>query len=195
MCKQYLSIGKFEKKIDDIRTELELGKMYCSYKYMARDLLHPAEKEINEQSDIRVAFEPVREGRTYVSLNFRVWAKPDGIKSQKQVSNKPAVRGKTTEDIEKEYHRKEDEWKEKRFNLAESKFHKLPKEEQEEIRKEVLAQTSIFDWDKMADDSLMKRSMIIGHYIDNYLGGVEAWYAEKPEKQTPVKKKAAPQSK
>jgi plasmid replication initiation protein len=91
ICRQYLNIGYFEKNIADLRTELELGKVFQQYKYMARDLLEPAEKEINEQSDIRVSFKPIRVGRSYARLGIYVRSAP-------AVDKKPAEETKRIEE-------------------------------------------------------------------------------------------------
>jgi plasmid replication initiation protein len=101
MCKQYLNVGQFEKDIAAFRDELELGKAYGEYKYMARNILAPAEKEINELSDIRISFKPIRVGRSYTRLGFKIWAAPTNNKAAAKVN---AVKTKHIED----YRRREE---------------------------------------------------------------------------------------
>jgi len=81
MCKQCLNMGGFDKDINALRTELELGNIYKQYKYLARDVLIPARDEINKLADLRCSFKPVRVGRAYSLLNFKVWPAPASNKA------------------------------------------------------------------------------------------------------------------
>jgi len=98
MCKQYLNIGHFEKDIAALHMELELGKVYKQYKYLARSIVEPAVEEINTLSDIRVSFKPIRVGKSYKKLAVNVWAVPV---DNKAVGKKTAAEVKRIEDNRK----------------------------------------------------------------------------------------------
>jgi plasmid replication initiation protein len=76
--------------IAELRELLELGKGYASYKNLRVRILEPAEKEINELSDITLTITPdetTRIGRAYQDLIFTAKLKP----VLKQITAKPTA--------------------------------------------------------------------------------------------------------
>lgn len=64
---------KMENKIielNDLRGILQLENKYLEYKEFNKFVLKPALFDINEKSDLLLAFEPIRQGRRVVALEF-----------------------------------------------------------------------------------------------------------------------------
>ena len=65
-------------KIDELQTLL--GSEYDRYPDFRRKVIEKALEEINEYTDLNVSFEPIREGRNYVEINFYIQKKnPDTL--------------------------------------------------------------------------------------------------------------------
>lgn len=71
--KSYAYRKRITVSIDDLRTYLgiEEGK-YREYKQFRRGVLERSLKEIEEYTDVRVTFRPIRKGRYYSSIEFAI---------------------------------------------------------------------------------------------------------------------------
>jgi len=159
MCKQYLNMGGFEKDINALRTELELGDIYKQYKYLARDILIPARDEINKLADLRCSFEPVRVGRSYSLLSFKVWPAPT---SNKSIGKNAGASGKNTPAQNKQ---------------IEEKRRKADAEHQEQLAKDSQMALDLVmkDWDKKCKELepyLVRKSEQWEHCLDTINGAL-----------------------
>lgn len=72
LLSQFRSTGYRVMSVDDFRFAMDCEKSYPMIKDLKRWVLHPALKEINSKSDIRVGFDELREGRKITAFRFAV---------------------------------------------------------------------------------------------------------------------------
>ena len=72
LFKSYLFRKSVKFSIDDIKKYLSLEDKYKEYKEFRRRVIEPAVKEINEYTDLQVEWEPIKKGRTYVGIHFKI---------------------------------------------------------------------------------------------------------------------------
>lgn len=72
MFKSYLFRKSVKFSIDDIKKYLSLEDKYKEYKEFRRRVIEPSVKEINEYTDLQVEWEPIKKGRTYVGIHFKI---------------------------------------------------------------------------------------------------------------------------
>ncbi len=75
LLKKMLKIKDFEYKLDFIREIFQLSKSYKQISNLKNYVIEPAMAEINEQSDINVKHEYVKEGRSFKRIHFIVTLK------------------------------------------------------------------------------------------------------------------------
>lgn len=94
--KQY---EKYSKKwtipLDKLRSLLNCNtdKYKTNFKYFNRDILKKSQAEINEKTDIRFEYEPVKTGRTVTAIRFKVKALPepdlDALEDDENIIDEP----------------------------------------------------------------------------------------------------------
>ncbi|MBL4937742.1 replication initiation protein [Clostridium sp. YIM B02515] len=73
LLKQYQTIGSRSISIEDIRLKLDIKKdEYPKYANLKQKVIIPAQKEINEKSDISFEFHEIKESRKVVAINFKI---------------------------------------------------------------------------------------------------------------------------
>ena len=72
LFKSYLFRKSVKFSIDDIKKYLSLEDKYKEYKEFRRRVIEPSVKEINEYTDLQVEWEPIKKGRTYVGIHFKI---------------------------------------------------------------------------------------------------------------------------
>ena len=78
LLKQYESIGSRTMKIEEMKAMFQVEEQYKLYADFYRWVIIPAEKEINEHTDLIVqAIDKVKEGRRVVALRFKFRAKTE----------------------------------------------------------------------------------------------------------------------
>lgn len=75
ILKKMIKIGEFDYDLDFFRDRFMLGKSYKLFANLKNKVLEPAIDEINEQSDISVKYEYIKEGRSYKKIHFEVTSK------------------------------------------------------------------------------------------------------------------------
>ena len=75
ILKKMLKIKEFEYSIDYFRERFQLSKSYNHFGHIKEKVIEPALAEINEQSDIQVKHEYIKEGRSYKKIHFTVTLK------------------------------------------------------------------------------------------------------------------------
>ena len=91
--KQMLSVDKFREQLDVPKDT------YTAFKFLKRDVLDPAVKEINKVSNINVTYDCVMTGRKCTAIKFKACYKADGefpvappeIEPPKRRGRKPAI--------------------------------------------------------------------------------------------------------
>lgn len=94
-----LAVKMFKMKnktigLNDLRTILQLENKYAEYKEFNKFVLKPALSDINEKSDLLLAFEPIKQGRKIVALEF-ISAKKAVKKDEKSAKSEPQAQEKT----------------------------------------------------------------------------------------------------
>ncbi|BDD13021.1 hypothetical protein FUAX_54530 (plasmid) [Fulvitalea axinellae] len=72
LCKQYERIGKRRISIEYFRELLNLTTKYPGFGKLRTKVIDPAVKEINSLSDMRVSYEPIRQGRAFTDIVFSI---------------------------------------------------------------------------------------------------------------------------
>ena len=84
--------GEWEISLDELRNKvLDCGEneSYFAYKEFKRAVLDPAVKEINEKTDCRFEYEPIKRGRRVVKIKFIYLSKDSQIDGQLTFSETP----------------------------------------------------------------------------------------------------------
>lgn len=79
--------GKWEIELEELRdTVLDLKKQesYKEYKIFKNRVLDPAVKEVNKKTDCQFDYEPVKRGRTVISITFKYHSKKEQIEQPLQ---------------------------------------------------------------------------------------------------------------
>jgi len=74
LLKQYSKIGHRTFNIDDLRNILKIPGSYM-WKDIKRQILDKAESEINQYSDIEISYEPIKTGRAFTAVSFKISSK------------------------------------------------------------------------------------------------------------------------
>lgn len=69
---QYRSLKSRIISVLDLRIALQLNDKFEEYKELNRKVIKPSIEEINEKSDLKVAYKPIRKGRSIDSLEFYI---------------------------------------------------------------------------------------------------------------------------
>ena len=78
LLKQYESIGTRTLKVDEMKSMFQVEEQYKLYADFFRWIIVPAEKEINEHTDLIIlSIDKVKEGRRVVALRFKFRTKTD----------------------------------------------------------------------------------------------------------------------
>ena len=72
MMKSYAYQKRVTLNISEIKYYLGIEKKYTEYKAFRRKIIEPAINEINEFTDLEVHWLPIREGRFYTKIEFRI---------------------------------------------------------------------------------------------------------------------------
>lgn len=72
LAKKYEGLGSFQMTLEDYKSELGLPKSYDRINNLKARALEPAIDEINEKTDIKIAYENVKRGRTVTGLKFTI---------------------------------------------------------------------------------------------------------------------------
>ncbi|BDD07567.1 replication initiation protein [Aureibacter tunicatorum] len=72
ICRQYLKIGKREISVDRFRMLLNLEHKHKRWQDLRREVIEKSLKEINEYSDIHVAYEVLKTGRRITDIVFLI---------------------------------------------------------------------------------------------------------------------------
>lgn len=83
ILKKMLKIKEFEYSIDYFRERFQLSKSYNHFGHIKEKVIEPALAEINEQSDIQVKHEYIKEGRSYKKIHFTVTLKKEKSEEEK----------------------------------------------------------------------------------------------------------------
>ena len=72
LLKQYESIGNRVFNLDDLQDILQVPKSYQVWRDFNKRVLEPAKKEINQYSDLKIDYAPVKTSRKITSVNFKI---------------------------------------------------------------------------------------------------------------------------
>lgn len=70
LLQQYIILGKFEITVEEFKEMLAIEEQYPRFSEMRRWVLGPAQKELNEKSDISFKLETIKKGKTISKLKF-----------------------------------------------------------------------------------------------------------------------------
>ena len=88
LCKQYERLGKRRFEVDELRATLGIEKdEYKSMLNFKRRAILPAQKEVNEKTDVHLDIEEEKHGRKILAFVFYISA---NMKKEKQREEKPA---------------------------------------------------------------------------------------------------------
>ena len=80
LCSQYRDTGWRQTSIEDLKDWLQVADKYPRYNSFNQRVLSPAIDEINAKSDLLVSVEPIKRGRSIVSLKFTIKSKKSAVK-------------------------------------------------------------------------------------------------------------------
>ncbi len=72
LCAQYKKLGERYIALEMLREILDVGGKYPNVKDLRRCLLEPAEREINETTDLQIHVTPKRDGRKVIGFLFKI---------------------------------------------------------------------------------------------------------------------------
>ncbi len=72
ILKSYEYIGYYNIKIDELREILFLGSKYPRFNDLDKNIIEPTVREINQNSDIHIAYTPCKKGRKYELIKFTI---------------------------------------------------------------------------------------------------------------------------
>ncbi|MEH8109270.1 replication initiation protein, partial [Gallibacterium anatis] len=81
---QYRLRGWREVSLVELKEWLQISDKYNRYNNFNQRVLNPAINEINEKSDLFVEVEPIKRGRSIVSLKFTIQTKKNVIKTEQK---------------------------------------------------------------------------------------------------------------
>lgn len=94
LCSQYKSKGEREISLEDLKKWLQVEDKYKQLKDFKRRVLEPSVIEINEKSDLHIAYEQIKRGRSIVALKFFITqarpTKQATEKTEKSAKSTPA---------------------------------------------------------------------------------------------------------
>lgn len=80
LCSQYRDTGWRQTSVDELKDWLQVSDKYDRYNNFSQRVLTPAIDEINAKSDLLVSVEPIKRGRSIVSLKFTIKSKKSAVK-------------------------------------------------------------------------------------------------------------------
>lgn len=82
--------------VEDYRKKLKCENKYDQFADLKRRVIEPALEQVNEETDLQLRYEVLREGRTPVSIKFKAYAATSGSSDlQPQVPEEPDVEDHT----------------------------------------------------------------------------------------------------
>ena len=84
LCSQYRDTGWRQTSIEDLKDWLQVADKYPRYNSFNQRVLSPAIDEINAKSDLLVSVEPIKRGRSIVSLKFTIKSKKSAVKIEQK---------------------------------------------------------------------------------------------------------------
>ena len=84
LCSQYRDTGWRQTSVDELKDWLQVSDKYDRYNNFNQRVLTPAIDEINAKSDLLVSFEPIKRGRSIVSLKFTIKSKKSAVKIEQK---------------------------------------------------------------------------------------------------------------
>ena len=93
LCSQYRDTGWRQTSLNDLKEWLQVSDKYERYNNFNQRVLTPAIDEINAKSDLLVSVEPIKRGRSIVSLKFTIKSKKSAVKIEQK---RPAFPHKTS---------------------------------------------------------------------------------------------------
>jgi plasmid replication initiation protein len=72
LLKQYEVIGSRVFDLEDLQNILKVPKSYRIWRDFEKRVLIPAKKEINKHSDLKITYEPIKQGRKYTAVSFKI---------------------------------------------------------------------------------------------------------------------------
>lgn len=89
LCSQYKVIGKREIKLHELKDWLQVSDKYSVFYDFKKRVITPSVDEINQKSDLIVDVEPVKRGRSIVSLKFVIKQKRKSVEVVSKRKNFP----------------------------------------------------------------------------------------------------------
>ncbi|MFC0309985.1 replication initiation protein, partial [Gallibacterium trehalosifermentans] len=71
-----------EISLTDLKDWLQISNKYPRYNNLKQWVIDPSIDEINEKSDLKVIYEPIKRGRRIVALKFTIQTKKNSIKTE-----------------------------------------------------------------------------------------------------------------
>ena len=84
LCSQYRDTGWRQTSLNDLKEWLQVSDKYERYNNFNQRVLTPAIDEINAKSDLLVSVEPIKRGRSIVSLKFTIKSKKSAVKIEQK---------------------------------------------------------------------------------------------------------------
>ena len=84
LCSQYRDTGWRQTPLNDLKEWLQVSDKYERYNNFNQRVLTPAIDEINAKSDLLVSVEPIKRGRSIVSLKFTIKSKKSAVKIEQK---------------------------------------------------------------------------------------------------------------
>jgi len=107
-CYRYIGVGQTPKwSVEVFRKLMAVNQLasYQQFKFLKRDLITPAIKEINKVSNVQISLETVMSGRSVVAVQFLVRPNPQlallGMDSEDEISSTAAYKALLREGIGK----------------------------------------------------------------------------------------------
>lgn len=104
-CHRYLGAGQTAIwELDVFRKLMAIENRYKEFKFLKRDVIQPAIKEVNSVSNIKIDLRTIRKGRSVVAIQFSVTSSPQtllfGVEND-EISSFPAYEALLNEGISK----------------------------------------------------------------------------------------------
>jgi plasmid replication initiation protein len=87
LFKQFGSIGRRKLKIDWLKERLHISEIYSAFADLKKRVIEPALKEINQHSDLTVAYKPIKQSRKVVEIEFSFSKKEKSLQIEKLVGH------------------------------------------------------------------------------------------------------------
>lgn len=98
LLKQYERVGHRTIQLDDLRRMLHVDSRYPEYADLRKNVIDPAQRELRASTDIAFEYQPVRQHRRIVALEFKIVA-PSPARELRQPERLPEANARAVETL------------------------------------------------------------------------------------------------